>query len=405
MNYKLPLNILHVADLHLLSARLHDKGDALHRVSLQGDGKVLPYSAEIVEAFTWYVLRQKPDLLVISGDLTFNGELESHLDVVEQLHRIQSGGIPVALIPGNHDIAIASAAAFLKGSIRSAPSISEPEFLELYRAFGYDRARWRDPASFSCILELNDGLRLALIDTNTRLAPGRISPATLEWLDRSLGEASAQGETILTATHQNILVHNEKFTRGFIIDNHLELMQVLDKYRIRLNLSGHIHLQHLALTPEGLNETATGALSAFPHLMAHVTIDEELVLQYRTESLNVSGWAAGQRVNDPNLMDFEAFSSQYFYGISALKTGADLLQDPSLSEPEVIRMAEFAAEVTRAYFSGTLHLLLQDPQRHQGYRLWEEKGRHLRFWHYLNSFLIAPLKNENELRLSLRPKP
>ncbi|WFF72897.1 hypothetical protein [Proteiniclasticum sp. QWL-01] len=30
-------------------------------------------------------------------------------------HRIQSGGIPVALIPGNHDIAIASAAAFPEG--------------------------------------------------------------------------------------------------------------------------------------------------------------------------------------------------------------------------------------------------------------------------------------------------
>ncbi|WP_287895528.1 metallophosphoesterase [Clostridium sp.] len=45
-----------------------------------------------------------PSALVLSGDLSQNGEKANHEALAEKLERVQAAGIPVLVIPGNHDI-------------------------------------------------------------------------------------------------------------------------------------------------------------------------------------------------------------------------------------------------------------------------------------------------------------
>ncbi|MHC5792010.1 metallophosphoesterase, partial [Streptococcus pyogenes] len=75
-------------DLHYLSSKLTDKGNFFTDLFNNADGKNMQYIEEITEAFVENVIAEKPEILVISGDLTFNGEKDSHLDLERKLHRI-----------------------------------------------------------------------------------------------------------------------------------------------------------------------------------------------------------------------------------------------------------------------------------------------------------------------------
>jgi 3',5'-cyclic AMP phosphodiesterase CpdA len=91
-------------DLHYLSKGLTDNGEAFNKFISSGDGKQLKYIDEIFNAFTYNIKTTKPDVLIISGDLTNNGEKQSHLDLAKKLKTIEESGTPVYVIPGNHDI-------------------------------------------------------------------------------------------------------------------------------------------------------------------------------------------------------------------------------------------------------------------------------------------------------------
>lgn len=63
-----------ITDLHYLSPSLHDKdGDAYQHIKNTGAGKDFDYGAERMQALTQQIDQDKPDVLIISGDLTLNG--------------------------------------------------------------------------------------------------------------------------------------------------------------------------------------------------------------------------------------------------------------------------------------------------------------------------------------------
>ena len=55
---------------------------------------------------------KQPDALILSGDLTQNGEKVNHEELAKKLRLLESQGVPVVVIPGNHDINHPSAASF-----------------------------------------------------------------------------------------------------------------------------------------------------------------------------------------------------------------------------------------------------------------------------------------------------
>lgn len=97
-----PTKILLATDLHYLSPELNDHGACFEKTILNGDGKALAYIDELTDAFVEQVIREKPAALILSGDLTLNGEKQSHLDLAQKLRSITDCGIPVLVLPGNH---------------------------------------------------------------------------------------------------------------------------------------------------------------------------------------------------------------------------------------------------------------------------------------------------------------
>ncbi|MFR4122904.1 MAG: metallophosphoesterase family protein, partial [Clostridium sp.] len=104
--------IVLMTDIHYLADSLTDKGEEFQYMVEHGDGKLTNYVWEITDAAFEQVEALSPDVIILSGDLTLNGEKESHKELAKKLEQVEKDGIQVVVIPGNHDINNRNAASF-----------------------------------------------------------------------------------------------------------------------------------------------------------------------------------------------------------------------------------------------------------------------------------------------------
>ena len=216
------LNIMIATDLHYLSKSINDGGEAFANVMEKGDGKGMTYIEEIVDAFCNEVKKRRPDLVLLLGDLTFNGERVSHLELSQKLNSIVKEGIPIYLIPGNHDIDYERSFGFRGNEIYKVDSVCAKDFREIYADCGYKNYEYYDEYSGSYISKLRDDLYLIMLDTNSYQS-NYLCKESLLWLDKVLFKLSKADAQILAVSHQNLLEQNYMFTEGFMIKNAEEI--------------------------------------------------------------------------------------------------------------------------------------------------------------------------------------
>ena len=98
------IKIVHASDLHYMSHSLIEDDDFLWEVTEFGDGKDILHSSDITSVFVSDMLKMKPDVVVLTGDLTLNGEKKSNEELREKLSVLKENGIKVLVITGNHDV-------------------------------------------------------------------------------------------------------------------------------------------------------------------------------------------------------------------------------------------------------------------------------------------------------------
>lgn len=362
-----PLQLMVVSDLHYISPKLNDGGERFRQTVENADGKLTERSAELLEALEAQVLKERPDALVISGDLTFNGEHQSLRDLKEILRRIQARGVTVLVLPGNHDVSYPMAVNFTGAGTERVKNVSQAEFTAECREFGYGAAEERDSGSFSYYYPLSGDLALLFLDANTEAAPGALLPGTLAFAERVLKRAQKKGISAISVTHQNVLSQNRLYGDGFAVRNRKETAAILKKYGVTENFSGHAHLTHCA-SEDGFRDHAAGCMSLAPFRVARVSVCGKRT-EYRNGTLEVP----------PGLLEEgEARARQTI----RQQTGAEL--DRLALDPEVREeLMDFAVRFNRAYFSGEL-----DPdavRTEPGWRLWKEHASGTLFWSYMQS--------------------
>ncbi len=93
-----------VSDVHLIANSLHDDGEEFQRIKQTSAGKELDYQEESIHALVDSAIKEKISGLIITGDLTLNGEKKSAEKLAELLAPLEENGIMSLVIPGNHDI-------------------------------------------------------------------------------------------------------------------------------------------------------------------------------------------------------------------------------------------------------------------------------------------------------------
>lgn len=380
-----PLSIIVGTDLHYLSSSMTDYGEFFMKAMAAGDGKFTAYCEEITDAFLEEVKKAKPNALILSGDITFNGDENSHKDMVQRLLGVQDAGINVLVLPGNHDIDYPYVYKYEGDQAIRVEGISAQRFKELYRGFGYDQAVAKDKDSFSYVYKLADDFWVMFLDSHAKDYEGTIERQTLGWAEEQLQKAQEKGIKVITVTHENVLAHHESFTSGFVLNNSAKVLAMLEKYDVHLNLSGHIHMQHIT-KENNFCEVVTSALSVSPNQYGIVEIGEDREMTYKVRRTDVASYAQEKGSIDTVLLNFAEASRVYFNEAGKGKT-KEVLSKLSLSQKEINDMTEFVTEVNEAYFAGTIIEKKEAFSNDDRWKLWEQQGQKTFFYEYLRGII------------------
>ncbi|MDO5017449.1 MAG: metallophosphoesterase [Porphyromonas sp.] len=275
-----PLRVAIASDLHLMSsALLKNEGSAFQRV-IDADRKLLKESRAIMDQFIEEMLRLSPDLLLLPGDLTKDGEELSHLRMAEDLERLAQAGIRSCVIPGNHDINNPHARYYDGDAYLPAAHVSPDRFAEIYRPFGYDPQTLvsRGPG-LSYATEALPGVWVVGLDSciydhnfenNYPTTEGQLTDDTLEWVKEVMAQSRALKKQVLVMTHHNVLEHfpfQSYIAREYVVKDWVRAADRLASAGIEVIFTGHFHAQNVVgkCFSEGhLYDVETGSIVTYP---------------------------------------------------------------------------------------------------------------------------------------------
>lgn len=393
-----PLRLAVATDIHFLPRSVVREGEAFTNAYAAGDGKQINYIPELVDAFVDQQLADPPAAVLLTGDLTLNGERVGHLELAQRLLPLRQAGIPVLVIPGNHDIGNAFAAGYNRDKTYSVRTVTAEEFAEIYREFGYGQAISRDTASLSYTYPLSEDLWVVMLDTNKYGRDGSVSmpdnsgalpPETLRWLEEQLQAARSQGVEMISATHHNLLDQSSRLHEGYTLDNAGEVLDLYREYGVRVNFSGHVHIQNIAeteLAGKPFYDIATSSYAVYTNQYGAVDYLPGQSLRYHTQEVDVEGWAARTGSQDPDLLAFEDYSYRFFYDISYERSYASLYMAQLNQDADLELMAQTMAVLNPAYFSGYAADLREEVKASDSYAMWKQHGGFAPIG-YINSML------------------
>lgn len=400
------VKIIVATDMHYLAKDLTDFQKSFQYTVEHGDGKVMQYIWEITDAFIAKVKEEQPDIVILSGDLTFNGEKESHEEFAEKLYEMEAAGIPVIVMPGNHDINNPLAAKFTGDTYQQADSITPQEFEEIYQDFGYNEAVSRDPASLSYVYQIDDSTRAMMLDTcqyePRNLVGGMIKDDTYDWIEEQMEAAYDLGMKVIPVSHHNLLDESEVYLQDCTIEHSEQLIDQLESWDVPLYLSGHLHVQHYMRSSEdsGIYEIVTSSLSTPPCQYGVLNYEEDGGFSYHTQSLDMRAWAQNTGNTDKNLLNFEdygkRFLSKVFYNQAQDEfERLDSMKD--LTKYQRDQMAKVYAELNVACSAGKVAGIRENAMKKAGYKMWMEEGYQTVLSQYLEWITTDGTKDYNVL--------
>lgn len=367
-------------DIHYLSRTLTDGGERFQQMVEHGDGKVVTYVEQITDAFLEEVIRQKPDVLILSGDLTLEGEKKSHEELAKKLYQVESAGIPVLIIPGNHDINNHAAAQYIGEDRMPAEFTTPEEFREIYRDFGYDEAASEDKLSLSYTFDLDPSTRFLMLDTcqyrRQALVGGAILSDTYDWIEEQLEDAWDNGMNVIPIAHHNLLDESEIYVDNCTIEHSEQLVEMLEDWDISLFLSGHLHVQHTKRSEEnrGVWEMVTSSLATPACQYGVLDFWDNGAFSYHTRAVDVQGWARKNGRKEEDLLEFDTFKEPFLRRVFYNQSYDKLMGIPGLTDDQRKRMSELYSDLNYHYYQGTAYLVKEETEKSPDYQLWLEDG-------------------------------
>jgi predicted MPP superfamily phosphohydrolase len=289
------LKIAVVSDIHYFDPTLmpaDPENDPYFQGYLAKDPKLIHLSDPIFRQVIAELKIEKPDIVLIPGDLTKDGELLSHQSVAELLDELADANMKVFVVPGNHDINNPEALDFSVSPPEPTTKITAEDFASIYGNFGYDDAFSRDANSLSYINAVNDKLWILGIDAckyykneeeGIAVVDGAIKPETMAWIQEKMAEANANGITVLAMMHHGILQHyygQEQLDPGYLVENWPEMAGAFMQAGIKLVFTGHYHandISQIAVGKNTLSDVETGSLVSAPSPYRIMTLDDNFI--------------------------------------------------------------------------------------------------------------------------------
>jgi len=287
-----------LSDVHVMAPNLLKNDGAAFEKYLSEDRKLLKESPALMEEAVSEIIKQHPTFVLICGDLTKDGEADSHYFLVNTfLHRFKEAGIKVYVVPGNHDINNPHAVSFDKDTTYRVHSLSDKEFVKCYADYGFRDAIARDTESLSYATQLNDSLLLIAIDdcryqdndfeNNICVTGGRLKPATLKFIKKQSKIAHDKGMRVISMMHHGLVQHwkwQDKVMPEYLVDQWKKRVRFFSRNNVNIIFTGHFHSQDISKKKD-VYDIETGSTVTYPCPYRIVTINNQ-VMNIRTHLLN-----------------------------------------------------------------------------------------------------------------------
>lgn len=374
------LKLIVASDLHYFLKDYYQDCEWFEESMLYGDGKMVTYADEILDVFISDIKKEKPDLVILTGDLSFNGEKGSHQGLANRLKEITDAGINVAVIPGNHDVDNIFAKGYGKDDYMDVEKTNADDFLSIYHDMGYNLAIERHSESLSYRLDLNQQFSLLMMDSTAHQLTGQeldvggfFTDSTMKWLGEQLENIKSQNKTPLMALHHNLTDHNDLLNKNYTIKDHQKIADLLQSYQVPFVLSGHIHCQNIKKIND-IYDIASSSLLDAPLQYGIIELDTQ-GMSYQTQSLKISQDADEY---------FEQVTKNRF--IERLESITD--QNTKESVLDVI------ARANRYYFAGTISEHKDEIMKMPGYAIINKEDKLKFSQEYLASMLIEEVTSQ-----------
>jgi 3',5'-cyclic AMP phosphodiesterase CpdA len=398
-------------DIHYLSKDLTDRKEAFQQHVKGGDGKTLDYIEELVNGLTYDIEKKRPEVLIVSGDLTNNGEKKSHLDLADKLKKIESLGTSVYVIPGNHDISNPWARSFKEDAQYYADTISQKDFSNIYEDLGYKEAVSRDKSTLSYLAAPSEDVWLLMLDTsqyannNSLGSPqldGRISAETYEWINKCTALAKEKKAQIITVMHHNLINHSQVIKSGFTLNKNEEALEKFENFGLNLVLSGHIHIQDISSYKKDaytVYDIVTNALSVYPNQYGVLKYSPTSGFDYSTSRVDVEGWAKESDIKDEIVNNFKEYSKKFFGDKAYSKAYFNAEAAAAYTDEEIDLMADTMRQLNLRYFAGTENIDSEELINSPGFKLWQAAGSGFT-QRYVNSIIGDTDTDDNKLHIT-----
>ena len=288
------LRIAVMSDLHYLSPdMIADTADFEH--ALNSDRKLLKESSAILYEKFEQVRADKPDILLVSGDLTKDGEQECHAALAKQLQQLQQDvpGLKIYVINGNHDIRNYNAKNFNTADGKAVPATrTEPEDFKRIYDFVYSDptvlatftpAEGNKAGGLSYVARPVEGLTVIAMDTcryssdNTsngddeHETSGAISADLEKWVIEQTTAAKARGDLVIGLEHHGLVPHFDvqpTILPMYLVNGYERIAQEYADAGMSVVFTGHMHAVDIAaMTTKAGNtfyDIETGSALTYP---------------------------------------------------------------------------------------------------------------------------------------------
>ena len=281
-----------LADTHVMSPSLLDSSDnTAWQEYLAEHRNMQDLSVPIFNQLIEQIITDHPDALLICGDLTKDGETASHEYVLERLRKVEAAGIPVFVIPGNHDYGLIEEAwKYANNTYTSTDTYTYEQFREAYKDFGYGSDCEVHDASLSYATELFPGLTLIGIDSGNM---AHAKKTTISWCCQKAAEARNKGNQVIAMAHHSLIPHfygQESFMINSVIDNHEILRDSLMNAGVKVVFTGHYHIsdntRFIDSTGQEIYDLCTGSPISYSCDYRKLIFDDQFKqLKILTESI------------------------------------------------------------------------------------------------------------------------
>ena len=257
-------------DIHVIaSSAINDENYATYAAR----DKAVHISDAVFNGFIDSLDPKVYDYLFLCGDLTEQGDEESHRAVASALKKAEDKGIEVFVINGNHDVQVFEN----QIGVRADPEL----FKSVYHDFGYDKAIATYDKGLSYVADFGERYRLIAIDdigyylSKDEYKEG-ISDEHRLWIYEQVERSVADGKETVVMAHKPFLTHLPEATE-LVDDGNLEvqfkhLTEFFAEKNVEVIFAGHEHINDVKERKYVKGETTTTVTEVSTGSMAYIDV-------------------------------------------------------------------------------------------------------------------------------------